>query len=304
MMTGSREGGGPIFIGGLAYSGKTPLRLALSVHPDIALTRRTYMWNRYYNQYGDLSALQNFECCLKAMLASKGIRALDPDPERIRSEFQQGPATYARLFALFHEQHARSLGKRRWGDQLGFVERFAGPIFEAYPAARMIQMIRDPRDRCEEGMKQTRYRKGKVGWSTARWLHSAELTRRNQTQYPERYKVVRYESLMAQPEETLRDICSFLGESFMPEMVSQVATGEADGVSGSEPAGQTGARRMSNREVAFAQAYTRHHLLGFKYRLERTPLSLAERILFYLVDWPANRAGMGAWNMLKAKSFG
>ena len=31
----------PIFIGGLSYSGKTPLRIMLSAHPNILLTRRT-----------------------------------------------------------------------------------------------------------------------------------------------------------------------------------------------------------------------------------------------------------------------
>lgn len=297
-MAAAGETRGPIFIGGLAYSGKTPLRRALAKHPELVLTRRTYMWTRHYNRYGNLSEPRNLDHCLEQMLATKGIRALQPDPERIRRAFGQGPRTYARLFALFHEQHAERLGKRRWGDQLGFVERYAEPIFAAYPAAKMIQMIRDPRDRSQEAAKQARYRKGKVGWSTARWLHSAELTSRNRVRYPGRYKVVRYESLMAQPEATLRDVCSFLGERFLPEMVVDLM----DGIGEGRENNKTG--RISKREVAFIQTCARRHLLGFDYPLESTAFTLSERLLFYLVDWPINQAGMSAWKLLAAKSGG
>ena len=136
---------GPIFIGGLAFSGKTQMRLMLSSHPNIAMTRRTYMWTRFFNRYGDLGHSENFERCLTALMQQKHIRVLEPDPDRIRREFWQDAPTYARLFALIHKHYAERLGKPRWGDQLGFVERFAAPIFSALPSAKMIHMIRDPR---------------------------------------------------------------------------------------------------------------------------------------------------------------
>ena len=52
---------GPIFIGGLSFSGKTTLRLMLSSHPVIVLSRRTYMWQRFYGRYGDLRRPENLE---------------------------------------------------------------------------------------------------------------------------------------------------------------------------------------------------------------------------------------------------
>jgi hypothetical protein len=210
----------PIFIGGLAHSGKTPLRLFLSRHPDVAMTRQTYMWNRFYNRYGELNDPQNFERCLGDMLKTKGIKALQPDVEQIRRVFGEGKATYGRLFALFHEHNAERLGKSRWGDQLGFVECFAEPIFAAYPKAKMIHMIRDPRDRHEVAMTSSRYRKGKLGWSTAEWLHSADLIQQNRRLYSDQYKVVRYETFRDFPEETLHEICNFIGVTFVPDMLT------------------------------------------------------------------------------------
>ena len=77
-------GAGPIFIGGLSFSGKTELRLMLSSHPNLAFSRRTYMWPRYFERYGDLSRSEQLERCLADMLRNKHIMALSPDPERIR----------------------------------------------------------------------------------------------------------------------------------------------------------------------------------------------------------------------------
>ena len=105
------------------------------------------MWPRYYGRYGDLGRPEQLERCLADMLKSKHIRALEPDPARIRQEFRQGEPTYGRLFALFQEHFAERQGKARWGDQLGFVERYVDPIFAAYPEARLIHMIRDQRER-------------------------------------------------------------------------------------------------------------------------------------------------------------
>jgi hypothetical protein len=296
----------PIFIGGLAHSGKTPLRLFLSRHPNLSLTRQTYMWNRFYNRYGDLSEQQNFEQCLADMLQTKGVQALQPDPERIRREFRQGEATYGRLFGLFHEHNAERAGKSRWGDQLGFVERFAEPIFAAYPQAKMIHMIRDPRDRYEVTMTLSRHRKGKVGWDTARWLHSAEITQKNQHLYPDQYKVVRYEIFRANPEETLHEICLFLGEEFVPDMLASnnvnFDTNESD--NGQDASGKAtiqidkiGDNRLSKGDLLFTQAYAKQQLLAFDYALESPQLSLSDRLLFYLVDWPVNYIGMAAWYM-------
>jgi hypothetical protein len=289
---------GPVFIGGLAHSGKTLLRRMLSVQPHLALSRRTKMWDRFYNQFGDLSQPQQFERCLATMLQNKQIQAFAPDAARIREAFWQGEASYARLFALFHAQNAARLGKTRWGEQLGFVERLADPIFEAFPTAKMIHLIRDPRDRDTAVKSRTKHRHGKTGWATAKWIYSASLTRRNQQRYPDRYLVVRYESLLTHPEQTLRQICAFLDEPFLPEMLAVLAEKET-AVSAKTPF-----TSLSNQEIAFTQTYARQHMLAFDYPLAAPNFSLRERLSFYLLNWPANRASMAAWDLFRAKAIG
>ncbi len=282
------------------------MRLMLSSHPNIAMTRRTYLWTRFYGRYGDLSRPENLERCLAAMLQSKQMRALEPDPDRIRREFWQGQPTYARLFALIQEHFAERMGKSRWGDQLAFVEHYADPIFAAYPDAKMIHMIRDPRDRFEDSMIARQHRTSKVGWDIARWLYSTRLAKRNQQRYPDRYKIVRYEALASQPEETLREVCHFLNEEFSPGLLTMenaIRFGENDGHGASELQSNAASRNgevpaaMTRREVAFMQTYAGRELMAWGYRLRPIQFSLADQVMFRLIDWPANLAGILAWRL-------
>lgn len=287
---------GPIFIGGLSHSGKTPLRLMLSAHPDLALTRRTAMWPRYYNRYGDLSQPQCFEACLQAMLQSRTIRVLHPDPERIRREFATGEATYGRLFALFHQHYAEQLGKPRWGDQTGFIERYAAAIFKAYPSARIIHMIRDPRDRYAS-LKSATVPSPKVGYTTAEWLSSVDLARYNCRRYDGRYLLIHYETLLSAPEQTVRQVCAFLDEPFTSDLLTlekAIRFGEEDS-DVTPPNPETVSLRLSTPTLAFIQRYAGSHMITLGYPLQSTSLSLSQRCRFTLFDHPLNLLQMGTY---------
>jgi hypothetical protein len=289
----------PIFIGGLAHSGKTLLRLMLLTLPHLSISRKTKMWDRFYDAFGDLSQPSRFDRCLAALLQDKQIQRFEPDADRIRHVFKQGAPSYARLFALFHAQYAERLGKTRWGEQLGFVERLADPIFAAFPEAKMIHMIRDPRDRDTAVKATTQHRRGKTGWTTASWIYSAGLTWRNQQRYPNHYLVVRYESLMNSPEKTLRQICEFLGEAFVPDMLAVLDKKRDTAVAAPTPS-----PTLSKQEIAFTQAYARQHMLAFDYPLIKPQFSLRDRLMFYFIDWPANRTSMAVWDIFRARSIG
>ena len=289
------SGQDPILIGGLSYSGKTQVRLVLGAHPAISMTRRTYLWDRFYERFGDLRIPENLDHCLSAMLESEGVQQLQPDPQRIRREFRDGPATYARLFGLLHRHHAERIGKRRWGEQLGFVERFADQIFESFPSARMIHMIRDPRVRHARRADGTPPRRGTVGWETGMWMDSAELASRNLGRYPDRYRVVRWDELAARPEETLRGLCGFLDEEYTPSMDVARRALRFDDMN--EEVGQHSHPASGSPMAAFVDTYADRELRAFGY--EVTPAARHQRrsVSFYVVEKPLNRATMAAWRL-------
>lgn len=295
---------GPIFITGLTRSGKTLLSVMLASHPEIAISRlEPRMWDRFYGQFGNLAQRDNFERCLTAMLSNGSVQALiHHEPDYFRRKFWEGEPTYGRLFALFYKDYAEQLGKSRWGDHSQQTERYAEAIFANYPTARMIHMIRDPRDwytfltprRGRDGFKK---RAGQVGRDIARWLHSVSLAERNQAQYPNKYKIVRYEALVSQPEKTLLEICIFLGEASTPtSLMLEGLRGfrEKDNCPkyGSVSTTHIGRFReaMSEREIAFVQGLARKVMTVYHYDLEPIQLSLRDAMLLYCVDWPVNLA--------------
>lgn len=299
----------PIFIAGANRSGTTLLSRLLATHPHIALSDvEPNMWTRFYNQYGDLSQPANFERCLSAMLSFNGVLALGPDPDRIREEFSRGKKTYGRLFALFQEDYTERLGKKRWGDKTPKIECFAEAIFAAYPTAKMIHMVRDPRDRYTSSLGWGRLRNrplrklGRLGAGTARWLHSVSLAERNRKNYPRCYKIVRYETLVSRPEETLRELCTFLDEPYHPSILHTTENSafwqKGGNSSFTEHQGISTAsigrfrRVMSRREIAFMQTHARQAMSNYEYDLEPIQLRLSDRVALYLLDWPFNRSRM------------
>lgn len=255
----------PIYIGGLSHSGKTPLRIVLSAHPDLSLTRKTYLWDRYYGRFGDLRHPRALDRCLAALRADRAVASLAPDFDALRRELMAGSPTYARLFAAIHAQAAARRGKRRWGEQLGFVERYADPIFADFPEARMIHMLRDPGDRMASMFEARRPRPGRRGWESAKWRRSAQLAARNHLHHPDGYRVVSYDALIEDTEATVRAVCDFVGEAYVPEVEQ--------------------ATRVLVRECAAARSVSRPN----------HPRDLAGR------PSTADRMGMTAWQVLERR---
>jgi hypothetical protein len=292
---------GPIYVGGASRSGKTLMRWLLSSHPRLAVSRRAEMWPRFYARYGSLARPDNLERCLQAMLARPQIAALITDPERIRNDIVRGSPTYGRLFALVQEQYAARCGKPRWGDQSGLIERFADQVMTAYPDARILHLIRDPRDRHEAAAaRRGPLRPGTGGRSAASWLRSARLARRNDARWPGNYRVVRYETLVSRPEETMREVCSFLGEDYDPAMLRVEAARRYDhdrARGGGSPISTSYMGRYRGRvsaaDLAFIQRVAGRLMDDFGYALEPMPLSMTERARL-AVRWPVNLAGLEA----------
>ena len=211
---------GPVFLAGSGRSGKTLLRASLAESGNIGVTRRTNMWPRYYERYGDLARPENFDRCVAAMLRRKQIAALAIDTDALRRDFSDGAATYARLFDLMNRQGIAHTGKGRWLDQTALMYRFAEEVFGAYPDARIVHMVRDPRD----AYVAFRERHGDRRWAFGRfvraWTNAAIRAARNARRYPGAYTVVRYESLVTQTESTIRYVCEVIGEAFVPSMLT------------------------------------------------------------------------------------
>lgn len=209
----------PVFVAGLERTGTSLMYALLASHPEFAMTRRTNLWPYFFDRYGALDVDANLDRCLDVMARYKRLRVLAIDWELLRAEFVKGPRSYPHLFALLGRQVADRAGKPRWGDKSLHTERFADQIFAAFPEARILHMIRDPRDRFASVIARWKARRGGVGAGVAEWQSSAFLAERNAQRYPNRYRIVRYEDLVCHPERELAVICDFLGVPYTSEML-------------------------------------------------------------------------------------
>ena len=203
------EGYSPIFIGGLYRSGTTLMRRLLNSHPHIACGPDSRLFqrdNRLEGIYTDL-------------------RTIWPPGLDLRYAF--APHTVDHMMAgLIHAvmmPYCQQQGKPRWAHKTPETILFIDTLFALFPAAQFIHMIRDPRDAfcsvrekyCSVQEKATKY---KPGWATITpELTAGEWCRRINCglawrERPERYREVRYEELVSQPEATLRSLFTFLGE--------------------------------------------------------------------------------------------
>jgi hypothetical protein len=211
----------PVYVAGVERTGTSLMFALLASHPGLAMTRRTNLWTYFYDQFGDLASDANLDTCLNLMRSYKRLVALDLDFDEIRTTFIGQPdRSYARLFAAIEGQYAARLGKVRWGDKSLHTERFTAQIIDAFPQARFVHMIRDPRDRYASVISRWKVRKGGAGASAAEWLESAQLATDNHRAFPANYLIVRYEDLSARPEDTMRKVCEFIGEDYDPGMLS------------------------------------------------------------------------------------
>jgi hypothetical protein len=311
-MTRAPVSNGPIHIGGLDRSGKTTMAAFLTSHARIAVPGvGSNMWTYFFERFGDLADPANLEACLEAMLRYSHIRALQPDAERIRREFRQAAPSYGRLFSLFLAHYAEREGKPRWGDQTGLIERYADQVFAAYPDAKIVHLVRDPRDRYEASLTLWPEGRGRAGGATARWRYSIALAERNVHRYRDAYLIVRFEDLVLRTELTLRRVCGFLGESFEPEMLTmpgapdrrdRLASRARRTVNGSPLSGEFVGRfrgRVPPSEVAFLQAHARRPMRTYGYPPDRLSLSPREWLHFGLLTYPSQLTRMLGWRAVE-----
>lgn len=275
----------PVFIVGVAGTGKTRLGSILGRHSRLSVTRKTYLWREFYGRFGDLSEPANLDRCLARVLASPGVQRLDVDPAQVREEIAGPPTTYGQVFGAVHRIHAASVGKPRWGDQLGLAEMFAEPIFADFPSATMIHLIRDPRSPAVVHRAP-----GWAGWMIGKWSSSVELADRNRGRYHGRYLVVRQEDMHDDEESVVRDLCRCVGEPFEPSMMQPPVVSQ-----------ECRRRDADAAHIHFVEtkAGPLMRQMGYCPDAGRVSRGLRHR----LVDAPLNAAALVAWREVRLRSM-
>ena len=282
-----------IFIVGVSRSGTTLMRRILDKHSRIGIaTENHYLghllaWEgtrHYFRRLGDLREDAQVRALVQLIYSGElqrrsRLRELSPYWRWLTSKVPAADMeayllasdrTERGIFEAFLRIYADRRGKAVMGEKTPAHLDYVETLLEWFPDGRIVHCMRDPRAiyvselrRRREGTSGFPYRQLatvpallerfvllQVAWVWARAVHRHRTLRRR---YPERYRLVRFEDLVAAPDEAMAGLCGFLGVEPEPRMLEQKVTSKGAHV------GETGfdagaAQRWRERIGAGAQS--------------------------------------------------
>jgi hypothetical protein len=213
----------PLLVLGVRRSGTTLLRVMLDRGPELAVPDESYFVPQLAGRHGRAVDVAAFVDDLRRLPALREWEVpLGEVEARLRPRMPLGEA-----IAAVYEVYAARHGKPRWGDKTPMYMQHLRLLERLFPDAQYVHLIRDGRDAALSFLAMppgivTRtwaHPTGVAGFA-CQWRTEVEAARRLGRQAgPGRYLEVRYERLVAEPEEELRRICDFAGLAFDPAML-------------------------------------------------------------------------------------
>lgn len=332
---------GPIFITGGSRCGTELARSLLNQHPMIHIAVETHYFDDPRPRLRDPAApsIDEAEMLLDHFLRVSGhgygLRTGDvngPGRDNLRTDWAARGQHADALFAAFCEEEAQRNGKSRWGEKtprhLFRIEEMLG----AFQDAKVIICIRDPRAavasyrdwrnnwgdrnamdqhhrRAVEAEEMRARQSFNLTVATLLWRSAASTALRASERWgSDRIFILRFETLLDQPEDTVRSLTQWLGVPFNADMlavaVRNSSYAEGDCVKGIQSAiAQRWRSKISPDEQGYIQWLTKKQmtLLGYDAQSRPPRLSFAlvqiARLPFELARIiRINRSRIGRWS--------
>ncbi len=211
----------PIFILGTERSGSNLLRLILNAHSQIVVPHPPHIMHYFAPlaaNYGNLGDDTRFRALVHDVLALVGahIHPWDWIPSAEDVFAGSKARTLFAVYAAIHEALRLHAGKARWGCKSTFMVDHVAEVRSAFRNARFLWLFRDPRD-VAASSKESVFSTFHPAYTARLWVDQQELALRAEAEGG--VLRMRYEDLVAAPEEAVRRLCSFVDEPFEPAML-------------------------------------------------------------------------------------
>jgi hypothetical protein len=214
----------PFFIVGTERSGSNLLRLILDAHGRIAVPHPPHIM-RYFGPledcYKDLQDPARLRRLVEDVLLLVRVHiypwSVRLDPAVIAAAAR--PPCLFTVYAAVYDAYRRDAGKARWGCKSTFMLERADTIFRHVPDARLVWLVRDPRD-VAASSKRSVFNPYAPLFTAELWRQQQEIALDLERRYgPTVVRRLRYEDLLAAPEGRVREVCRFLDEEYDPAML-------------------------------------------------------------------------------------
>ncbi len=212
----------PIFIVGCPRSGTTLLRTIIASHSRMIVSPESHFFNYWLKEYGHLNLEDEseFQYFWKDFSASKRFSYFELEPDAFLKKLNElGTPSFKAVFELLMAEYAATKNKPRWGEKTPAHYDYLETIFDWFPNARILWLIRDPRA-VSASLLKVDWASNYIHSNAYYWLSSAKLYLEKWQEEP-RVLLLKYEDLVIDPEARIEEMCHFLEEEFEPCMLSQ-----------------------------------------------------------------------------------
>ncbi|HKP19226.1 MAG TPA: sulfotransferase [Gaiellaceae bacterium] len=318
----------PVFVVGPSRSGTSLMVRILNSNGELWMPSETGYFDVLRVQAKNLKAEAVQEACEDYFLKLSRRAIYDPEGKQTGVPFELGalrelaqqlggrPDDYFEAFCRLNAERIGSCS--RWGEKTPRHTFRIDDILEAFPSAKIIVMVRDPRAVvCSyrdmhkiqpsdplEGERLDSYARGRVRLrrsyhpllSALIWRWAMRAGQSAAARYGEdRVRLQRYEALVTEPEKNVAEICAWLDLPYSPTMLSVDfvrSSSLAPAGSGIKPEAATRWRNsLTSREIAVVESACKRPMraLGYEPYLRRRPRGAVPRAWLEL-PWAAANA--------------
>jgi hypothetical protein len=306
-----------VFVVGAARSGTTMLSRILNMHPRISTLNELHY-------FGDLWSFSQLNVALSRQQAVEvanvlfsrqhhGIWNTCPSPEEKKEaqvlvdEYESFPITGITLFGKFIETVAKSLNSDIICEQTPRNIFYAYELLKAYPNARVVQIIRDPRSVLASQKNRWKRRKllnaKNIPWFevirdrvnyhpfTTPWLWKKAVDVGLSLKSHNNFFMLRFEDLANNPEKELKELCSFLEIDYsasmldIPQIDSSSRLNDTNAKGISKDAVETWRKQLRSDEVLACEMINGKLMNEMGYVIEK-PSKGKVSLIFQVITYP------------------
>ncbi len=212
----------PVFIVGMARSGTSLLQSILNNHPNIVIPRETgffYLLEMYQKKNKVVSfSKEEIELFWNWYSKERRFTYLNLNKNEVKNNIDKinDSKNFKNVFDGVMNTCLEVNNKVKWGEKTPGHELYLNKIFEFYPKAKIIFMIRDPRA-VYSSLKNVPWNKQFISVFVKRWNRSVKKFK--EYKLDDRILLLTYEELVNNVDHNIFEICKFIGEEFDNKML-------------------------------------------------------------------------------------
>ena len=217
----------PIFIVGVSRSGTTLVWHILNNHPRISIYLETHFFSRVWDKHqGPLHTPEQIREALDRVL---NLELHDLAADEIEARFRDTDQSLQSLFDAILQLSMEKTNKSRYGEKTPSNFWYLDVMLEWYPQAKVIFMVRDPRDvhgsyknhwlGRQDGIMNQR-----VAGRALYWNQGIQTLNKAVEQHPGQIMKVSFHTLIQDPAATVQSVCGFIGEAYHENMIAVANT--------------------------------------------------------------------------------